>query len=157
MKEIRGELRAATGTPSDDEDSTFNVGGRKKSTSGFVLGPSNMRDYQAEGEATGLESLFNSAFTIKEDPLTKGKKGNEQKDEREQKGFVIDGDTVRENVMVMRAIKGLCAMLVACIGIAIAMGWIEVKSTIEGFLYEKETFEEVHEVVEDFVQDYIGT
>jgi hypothetical protein len=97
MKEIRGEIRAATGTPSDDEDEGWGFGGRKKSNAGIVLAPSNMRDYQAESaEATGLENLFNSAFTIKEDPLAKKEKENEYA-RHEEKGFVMDGETVREN------------------------------------------------------------
>lgn len=158
MKEIRGELRAVTSTPSDDEDETFGFGGRKKSKTGFVLNPSNMRDYQAEGAASGLEDLFNSAFTIKEPTAAVRSTKQATKETLEQeRGFLTDGDTVRENVMMARALLGLSALLVLCFAIAVGMGWLNPKTALESVLYEKETVREVHEVIEDFVQDYIGT
>jgi hypothetical protein len=157
MKEIRGDLRTAAGTPSDDEDGAWGLEPRKKSSAGFVLRPSNMRDYQAEGAATGLENLFNSAFTIEENTLAGSKKENESINEHNEKGFVMDGETVRENVMVMRAVAALCALLAVFFGAAIAMGWFNSKTAIESLLYEKETLEGVHDVVEDFVQDPLGS
>jgi hypothetical protein len=157
MKDIRGELRAATGTPSDDEDGPTGFGGRKKSNAGFVLGVSNMRDYQAETTATGLENLFNSAFTIREDPLSASGHGKKIANKHEDdKGYVMDGETVRENVMVVRALIGLSVVLVVFFAFAISMAWVNPKSAIEGLLYEKQSLNEVHEVVEDFVQDYVG-
>jgi hypothetical protein len=64
---------------------------------------------------------------------------------------------VRENFIVMRTLAGLCALLVVVFGVAIAMGWFDPKATVGGLLYETATLEEVHEVVEDFVQDYLDT
>ena len=158
MKEIRGELRAATGTPSDDEDGTFGFGGRKKSNAGFVLNPGNMRDYRAEGAASGLEDLFNSAFTIKENKAEPGNASTEaSKEEKKEQGYVIDGETVRERMVLMRTSLALGAILVVCFALAVGMNWIKPKSAIESLLYEKDAVEEVHEVIEDFVEDYIGT
>jgi hypothetical protein len=157
MRDIRGQLRAATGTPSDDEDETFGFGGRKKNSStGFVLNPSNMRDYKAEGATSGLEDLFNSAFTINSNRPSEQPNGNASLEPNpEDKGYVLDGETVRENVMVMRAVTGLSALLVLFLALAIGMGWFNVKGAIDGVLYEKAIVEEVHEVIEDFVEDYV--
>lgn len=158
MREIRGEIRAATGSPSEDEDDVFGFGRKKKSKGGLVLDPGNMRDYRAEGAASGLEDLFNSAFTIKENRAESSAtdQGGSSKNEQ-SKGYVIDGETVRERMMFVRAMVGLSAILTLCFALAVGMAWVNPKAAIESLLYEKEGFEEVHEVIEDFVEDYIGT
>lgn len=158
MNQIRGEIRGATGSPtSDDEDGAFSFGGSKKSNAGFMLGPSNMRDYQAESAASGLEDLFNSAFTINAAKPTQVQSDAQPPKQEKERGFVIDGETVRENVMVMRAATGFVALVVLCFALAVGMGWFNPKSAIESLLYEKEVVHEVHDVMEDLVEDYIGT
>ncbi|KIW05300.1 uncharacterized protein PV09_03825 [Verruconis gallopava] len=159
MKEIRGELRAATGSPSDDEDGTFGFGSRKKNNADFVLAPGNMRDYQAEGAATGLENLFNSAFTIKETTAATTNKEQEKgirRSKEKEKGYVMSGKTVRENMIALRAIVGISALLVVVLAFVLSARWFSPKSALEGLLYEKEALEEVREVV-DVVQEYVDT
>lgn len=159
MKEIRGEIGAANGSPSDteDEDSGFGIRSKQDSNaySAFILNPSRMRDYQTESAATGLENLFNSAFTIKERPIEELRKEQEERQKREQeKGFVMSGETVRENVIIMRATTALVTLLVLGIAVVVASGWVDVKMLIERLLYESEVVRDVHEVVEEAAQSY---
>jgi len=91
-----------------------------------------MRDRRAETAETGLEGLFNSAFSI-------GKPGPSQEnthrnDDDEvgvpgfQRGHVYEGETIREGVLLRRLVVGL--LIAAVAGLALAWwsgknsGWI---------------------------------
>jgi hypothetical protein len=103
----------------------LDFGGTKRGD--YSLQPPVMRDRRAETAETGLEHLFNSAFTIggpefmqqRRDPYASVGEEEEPVVPGFQRGHVYEGETIREGVIISRLLFGI----VISIALGLACAW----------------------------------
>jgi hypothetical protein len=126
----------------EGQDGDF--GGAKRGD--YTLQQPTMRDREAESRETGLESLFNAAFSVSNKPLEVSQTPSQQEHEgflpgiessppssqnllsrkpkRERVGHIYNGEVVRDTVPgVSILVYFLLALVVVGIGMIIRQGW----------------------------------